>query len=35
VRAAIQNLFEQVENPSAYNAFNFAREMGALNGLLP
>ena len=35
VRAAIQNLFRQVENPSAYNAFNFAREMGALNGLLP
>jgi hypothetical protein len=35
VRAAIQNLFKQVENPSAYNAFNFAREMGALNGLLP
>ena len=35
VKAAIQNLFKQVENPSAYNAFNFAREMGAVNGLLP
>jgi len=35
VRAAVQGLFRQVENPSAYNAFNFAREMGALNGLLP
>jgi hypothetical protein len=35
VRSAIQALFKQVENPSAYNAFNFARDMRSLNGLLP
>jgi hypothetical protein len=35
VRAAIQSLFKQVENPSAYNAFNFAQQMSVVNGLLP
>jgi hypothetical protein len=35
VRAAIQGLFREVQNPSAYNAFNFARQMQVVNGLLP
>jgi len=35
VRAAIQGLFREVQNPSAYNAFNFAQQMRAVNGLLP
>jgi hypothetical protein len=35
VRTAIQNLFKEVQNPSAYNAFNFAAQMRAVNGLLP
>jgi hypothetical protein len=35
VRTAIQALFKQVENPSAYNAFSFAQQMRAVNGLLP
>jgi hypothetical protein len=35
VRAAIQALFREVQNPSAYNAFNFAQQMRAVNGLLP
>ncbi len=35
VRAGIQNLFKEAQNPSAYNAFNFAAQMRAVNGLLP
>jgi hypothetical protein len=35
VRDAIQALFREVQSPSAYNAFNFAQQMRALNGLLP
>lgn len=35
VRGAIQALFRQVENPSAYNAFKFAAQMKVVNGLLP
>ncbi len=35
VRSAIQALFQQVQNPSAYNAFNFASQMKVVNGLLP
>jgi hypothetical protein len=35
VRAAIQGLFREVQNPSAYNAFNFAQQMRAVHGLLP
>ena len=35
VRAGIQGLFREVQNPSAYNAFNFAQQMRAVNGLLP
>ena len=35
VRAGIQLLFREVQNPSAYNAPNFAQQMRAVNGLLP
>ena len=35
VRGALKALFQQVENPSAYNAFRFAAQMRTLNGLLP
>lgn len=35
VRAAIQGLFREVQNPSGYNGFNFAQQMRAVNGLLP
>ena len=35
VRGAIQSLFRQLDNPSAYNAFNFARQMRVVNGMLP
>ena len=35
VRAAIQGLFQEVQNPSAYNAFDFAAQMRVVNGLLP
>lgn len=35
VRAAIQGLFREVQNPSGYNGLNFAQQMRAVNGLLP
>ncbi len=34
IRAAIHGLFQQLEDPSAYNGFRFAREMKNLNSLL-
>jgi Novel STAND NTPase 1/Cytochrome c554 and c-prime len=34
VKAAIQGLLQQLEDPSSYNAFNFARQMRGLNALL-
>jgi hypothetical protein len=34
VRAGISGLFQQLEDPSAYNGFKFAREMKNLNSLL-
>lgn len=34
IRAAINGLFQQVENPSAYNQFQFAKQMKKVNGLL-
>jgi hypothetical protein len=34
VRAAINGLFQQLENPSAYNPADFARQMGKVNSLL-
>ncbi|MFY9584625.1 MAG: hypothetical protein WAR21_09060 [Candidatus Acidiferrales bacterium] len=34
VRAAINGLFQQVENPSAYNPEQFARQMRKVNALL-
>jgi hypothetical protein len=35
VRAAINTLFQQLENPSAYNADQFARGLRRVNSLLP
>jgi len=35
IKAAINILFEQVKDQSAYNGFKFAREMKNLNSLLP
>ena len=35
IRAAIKALFQQVENPSAYNAPKFAEQMRALSKVLP
>ncbi len=35
IRAAIKALFQQVENPSAYNAPKFAETMRALSQVLP
>jgi hypothetical protein len=35
VRAAINGLFQQLEDPSAYNGFRFARDLKNLNSLLP
>ena len=35
VRSAIDALFKQVEDPSAYNAFKFASQLRAVNNLLP
>jgi hypothetical protein len=35
IRAAIHTLFQQLEDPSAYNALKFAREMKNLSSLLP
>jgi hypothetical protein len=35
VRAALKALFQQVENPSAYNAPKFAEAMRALRLVLP
>jgi hypothetical protein len=35
IRAALKALFQQVENPSAYNAPKFAEAMRALSGELP
>jgi hypothetical protein len=35
IQGGIQSLFQQVENPSAYNAFKFADQMRAVSGLLP
>ena len=35
IRSSLRALFDQVENPSTYNAFRFAAQMRALNGLLP
>ena len=35
IRAALRALFDQVQNPSAYNAFQFAAQMRNVNGLLP
>jgi hypothetical protein len=34
VRAAINGLFQQLENPSAYNPADFARQVRKLNSLL-
>jgi Cytochrome c554 and c-prime len=34
IRAAINGLFQQLENPSAYNPADFARQMRKLNSLL-
>src|SRR5450755_1143582 len=33
IRAAIHGLFQQLEDPSAYNGFRFAKEMKSLNAL--
>jgi hypothetical protein len=35
MRAAIHGMFQQLEDPSAYNGFKFAREMKSLHSLLP
>jgi alpha-mannosidase len=35
IRAALKALFQQVENPSAYNAPKFAAQMRALSEVLP
>jgi hypothetical protein len=35
IKAAIHTLFQQLEDPSAYNGARFAREMKNLNSLLP
>lgn len=35
IRAAIHGLFQQLEDPSAYHGFNFARELKKFNALLP
>ncbi len=35
IKAAIHTLFQQLEDPSAYNGTRFAREMKNLNSLLP
>ncbi len=35
VKAAIQKLFAEVQNPSGYNGPSFAQQMRAVNGLLP
>ncbi|MCU1337314.1 MAG: hypothetical protein JWO19_2895 [Bryobacterales bacterium] len=35
IRAGLRALFQQVENPSAYNAPKFAEQMRALNQVLP
>jgi hypothetical protein len=35
IKAAIHGLFQQVDDPSAYNGFTFARDMKSLNALLP
>jgi hypothetical protein len=35
VRAAINGLFEQLADPSAYNGFRFGRDLKSLNSLLP
>ncbi len=35
IRNAIHGLFQQLEDPSAYNGFRFARELKNLNSLLP
>ena len=35
IRAAIHGLFQQLEDPSAYNGFTFVRQMKNLNSLLP
>jgi hypothetical protein len=35
IRAALQALFQQVENPSSYNAPNFAEALRALSQVLP
>lgn len=35
IRAALKGLFQQVENPSAYNAPKFAEQMRALSQVLP
>jgi len=33
IRAAIHGLFQQLEDPSAYNGFKFAQSMKSLNAL--
>jgi hypothetical protein len=35
IRASIRALFQQLEDPSAYNGFNFARALKNLSSLLP
>jgi len=35
IKAAIHGLFQQLEDPSAYNGQTFARDLRNLNGLLP
>lgn len=35
VRAAINGLFQQLEDPSEYNGFRFARDLKNVNSLLP
>jgi hypothetical protein len=35
IRSALKALFQQVENPSAYNAPKFAEAMRALSQVLP
>jgi Cytochrome c554 and c-prime len=35
IRAAIHGLFQQLEDPSAYNGFTFSRQMKNLHSLLP
>jgi len=35
IRAALKALFQQVENPSAYNAPKFAEAMRSLSQVLP